>query len=159
MRSPIEKAKGRKEKGSFAQIPANVLQSPEFHGITGQAVRLLLALAAQYNGHNNGNLCAASSVAKLYGFKSGDTLARAIFGLLDAGLIIRTREGMFNGAGSKCALYAIAWKPIDACPGKDLTVAPTSAPPRLFIPAEKQKALSENRIGIAPKTGAGPPLS
>lgn len=157
MRSRIERAKGRKEKGSFAQVPANVLQSPEFHGITGEAVRLLLALAAQYNGHNNGNLCAASSVAKLYGFKSGDTLARAIAGLLEAGLIIRTREGMFQGAGSKCALYAIAWKPIDACPGKGLTVEPTQGPPRLFIPAENQKALSENRTRTDPKTGARPP--
>lgn len=157
MRSPLEKAKGRKAKGSFAMIPESVLQSPEFHGITGEAVRLLLALAAQYNGHNNGNLCAASSVAKLYGFKSGDTLARAIVGLLEAGLIIRTREGLFNGAGSKCALYAIAWKAIDACPGKDLTIAPTSAPPRLFMPATKQSALSENRTRFDPKTGARPP--
>lgn len=157
MRSALEKAKGRRERGSFAQIPANVLQSPEFHGITGEAVRLLLALAAQYNGHNNGNLCAALSVARQYGFKSGDTLARAIAGLIEAGLIIRTREGMFNGAGSKCALFAIAWKAIDPCPGKDLTVAPTKAPPRLFVPAAKQNALSENRTHATPKTGAGPP--
>lgn len=157
MRSRIEKAKGRRERGSFAQIPASVLQSAEFHGITGEAVRLLLALAAQYNGHNNGNLCAALSLAKQYGFRSGDTLARAIAGLLEAGLIIRTREGMFQGAGSKCALYAIAWKPIDACPGKGLTVEPTNAPPRLFIPASKPNALSENRIRTDPKTGARPP--
>lgn len=157
MRSRIERAKGRKEKGSFAQVPANVLQSPEFHGITGEAVRLLLALAAQYNGHNNGNLCAALRVAKQYGFRSGDTLARAITRLIDAGLIIRTREGMFQGAGSKCALYALAWKRIDACPGKGLTVEPTQGPPRLFIPVENQKALSENRIGTNPKTGAKQP--
>lgn len=157
MRSQIEKAKGRKDKGSFAMIPASVLLSPEFHGITGQAVRLLLALAAQYNGHNNGNLCAASSVAKLYGFRSGDTLARAITGLLEAGLIIRTRDGLFQGAGSKCALYALAWKAIDACPGKGLTVEPTNAPPRLFIPAGKSSALSENRTRFDPKTGARPP--
>lgn len=138
-------------------IPESVLLSAESHSVTGEAIRLLLALAAQYKGRNNGNLCAALSVLRQYGFNSADTIARALAQLTEAGLIIRTREGAFQGESSKCALYAVAWKAIDECPGKDLTVSPTKAPPRLFLPAGKTKrpvrksdtSRSENRSEAA----------
>lgn len=139
-RTAFEKATGRKAKGSFALIPESILLSVEFHGLSGGALRLLLALAAQYNGYNNGNLCAALSVLRQYGFTSSDTVARAIQAALEAGLIIRTREGLFQGGHSQCALFALAWQAIDPCPGKGLTVSPTNAPPRLFFPASKTKA-------------------
>lgn len=136
-RSKWEKATGRKETSRFAMIPESVLLSTNFHGIPGEAVRLLLALAGQYNGHNNGNLCAAMSVLRQYGFTSCDTVNRALRAALEADLIIRTRDGMFQGEKSQCALFALAWKPINACPNKGLMVKPTVAPPRLFIPSKE----------------------
>lgn len=135
------KSKGRRESGRFAQIPDNVLRSAECHGVNGEAIRLLTALAAQYNGHNNGNLAAAMSIMRPYGFTRADTVFRSVHALLNAGLIIRTREGIFSSVKPKPALYALAWKRIDECPGKGLTVNATNAPPRTFRPAD----LAESR--------------
>ena len=153
-----EKSQSRKSQGNFAAIPVSVLSSAEYHGLNGGAVRLLIALAAQYNGHNNGNLCAALSILKRYGLNSSDVISRGLRALLDARLIIKTRDGYFNGGHSQCALYAVAWKAINDCPGKELTVRATHAPPRCFIAAgstpKKQSALSGNRTHTAPEIGA-----
>lgn len=149
------KAKGRKESGvRFAALPANVLRSPEAHSVPGEAIRLLCALAAQFNGHNNGDMSAALSVMRGYGFNSAGTVARSLSKLEAAGLIIRTREGMFVHGRTHCALYALAWRAIDACPGKELTVAPTAIPPRRFQPAQiaNRPVSKQDRSGL--KTGS-----
>jgi hypothetical protein len=62
---------------------------------------------------------------KHFGFRSKETLTRALDELLDARLIIRTCIGRFTNPGGKCALYALAWPPIDDCRGKQLDVGPT----------------------------------
>jgi len=149
------KGKGRRENGSFAMLPDVVLRSPEVHSVPGEAVRLMAALAAQYNGSNNGNLSAALSVLRAYGFTSSDTVSRNLRKLESAGLIVRTRDGMFSCGVPSCALYALAWKKIDACPGKCLNVAPTDRPLRSFQAAnlanrsvrKSEQARSENRSG------------
>lgn len=149
------KAKGRKEGGGrFAAIPDNVLRSPEAHSVPGEAIRLLCALAAQYNGHNNGNLSAALSVLRDYGFNSAGTVSRGLRKLEDAGLIVRTREGMFMHGRTHCALYALAWRAIDACPGKELTVAATAVPPRRFQPANIANRPVSKQERSALKTGS-----
>lgn len=153
-RKKIERTTGRKDSGRFALIPKNVMLSEEFLSLTGRAVHLLLAIAAQYSGYNNGNLCAAQKVLRPYGFTSADTIARSLKQLLDVGLLIKTREGLFFGGVSKCALYALAWQPINDIPGKGLTVKPTKAPPRCFIPVKNQTRLSESRSNPAPRLGA-----
>lgn len=137
MPSKYERKKGRRESGRFAMIPLSVLASPEFHSIPGEAVRLLLALASQYNGYNNGNLNAALSEMRKHGFTSQGTLSRAIRRLLETSLIIKTRQGYFAAGKSTCSLFAIAWKPINECPGKGLEVKPTLAPPKTFIHTKK----------------------
>lgn len=133
------KAKGRSGVGRYARLPDAVLRSPEYQNLSGGAVRLLVALAAQYNGHNNGNLSAALSVVRAYGLRSSDTVSAALRTLEQSGLIIRTRDGMFCGGYSTCALFALAWDRIDECPGKGLAVAPTDRPPRTFQPAPTAK--------------------
>lgn len=149
MARTLEKSKGRRSQGNFAAIPVSVLLSAEYHDLTGGAVRLLVALAAQYNGHNNGNLCAALSTLKRYGLNSSDVISRGLLALLEVGLIIKTRDGYFNGGHSQCALYAIAWKAINDCPGKGLTVQATLAPPRCFLPAN----ISPRKQNAHPETG------
>lgn len=148
------KTKGRKDGGRFAHLPDNMLRSPEYHSIPGEGVRLLNALAAQYNGYNNGDLTAALSVLRAYGFTSSDTVSTNLRKLEKAGLIVRTRDGMFCGGTSTCALYALGWKPIDACPGKRLTVAPTDRPPRSFQPANIAKRPVRKPERADTKTGA-----
>jgi DNA-binding transcriptional ArsR family regulator len=129
------KTKGRREGGRFVMLPEAVILSAEYQSLPGGAVRLLIALAAQYNGRNNGDLAAALSVVRRYGLASADTVSANLKRLEAAGLIVRTRDGQFCGGASTCALYALAWKPVDPCPGKGLTVAPTDRPIRTFYPA------------------------
>lgn len=127
-----EKAKGRRSGGRFASIPHAVMNHPDFPALSANAVRLLLEMARQYNGRNNGDLSAAWTLMRYRGFQSQTTLARALGELQDRGFIIRTREGRFINPGKRCALYAIAWHAIDECTGKQLEVRPTTTPPRSF---------------------------
>jgi len=127
------KTKGRKEAPrGFAGIPRHVMDNPDYINLTGNAVKLLNALSYQFRGKNNGDLTAAWGYMKRHGFNSQATLHRATKELVDARLILKTREGMFLKPGGRCALYALTWLPIHECPGKDLEVKPTITPPRKF---------------------------
>ena len=66
------------------------------------------------------------------GWSSKDTLSKAVKDLVDADLTGKTRTGRFMNPGAGCDLYAISWRAIDECVGKDLEVAPTNSPPRKF---------------------------
>ena len=123
----------RNKKGqSFAGIPRAVMEHADYKSLNGNEVKLLLELAYQYRGSNNGDLTTAYSVLKNRGWSSRQTIDRAKKKLLQLGLITQTREGKFLNPGGKCALYALVWRPIDECPGKKLEVKPTSTPARTF---------------------------
>jgi hypothetical protein len=78
----------------------------------------------QYNGVNNGDICVTLKVLKGRGWSSNSTLRRALNSLLDAELLILTRQGGLN----RCSLYAFSWIPIDECKQK-LDVSSTRTPP------------------------------
>jgi len=129
----MARSKGDKPSGKFAAVPLSLVKSPEFRSLGGNAVKLLLAIYAQYNGNNNGDLCAAWSVMhEQYGFSSRGTLNRALRELLETELIVRTREGYFQNPGGRCSLYAVTWLPVHDCPGKRLDHRPTIRPLRTF---------------------------
>lgn len=130
-----DKAKSRQsENRSFAGIPRIVMEHRDYINLSSTAKVLLFELAYQYRGKNNGDLTTAWGVMKERGFKSKATLSRATKELLEANLIIKTREGAFLNPGGKCALYALSWQPIDDCQGKRLEVMATVTPPRRFSP-------------------------
>ena len=114
------KATGRKESGPFLAVPKRMLDSPNYTKLTFKARAMLLELARQYNGSNNGDLCATYNTLKDRGFGSKETIFDAIRELEVLGFIVRTRQGGKN----LCNLFAITWKPIDECSGK-LDVKPT----------------------------------
>lgn len=124
--------KGRGGAGRYAGIPHAVMLHPDFIDLAPNAIRLLLEMARQYNGRNNGDLSAAWSLMQHRGFKSEPTLNKALHELLQRNFLVRTREGRFLNPGRLCALYALTWQAIDDCPGKNLEVASTAAPPRRF---------------------------
>lgn len=127
------KHKGRAETGGgFGALPRVVWQSHDYCALPGRAVKLLMDLACQYNGRNNGDLTVAYSVLRRRGWSSKGTLSAAVHDLLQAGLIIQTRDAKGINPGAQAALYALAWKPIDECPGKRLTIGPTTTPLRKF---------------------------
>ena len=50
------------KKGTFLSLPHDVMDHHDFLSLTSRACKLLLDLGRQYNGFNNGDLCAAFSV-------------------------------------------------------------------------------------------------
>ena len=127
-----EKSKGRKGGGRFAGIPHSVMNHPDYLRLSANSVRLLLEMARQYNGHNNGDLTAAWTIMRERAFKSKTTLAKLLRELEAKGFLICTRQWRFLNPGSRCALFALTWLAIDECPGKNLEVKATRTPPRLF---------------------------
>jgi DNA-binding MarR family transcriptional regulator len=106
--------KGRRTSGTFMQIQHYILKSKEFGALTPYAVKLLLELAKEYNGTNNGDFSAAYSVLKKRGWNSPGTLSETLKELRRAGWIVVTRQGGRN----RCSLFAVTWWPIDGCNGK-----------------------------------------
>ena len=118
--------------GGYAGIPRVVMKTADYVGLSYKAKALLQELAFQYKGGNNGDLTVALSVLRSRGWKREATISAAVSELMNAKLIVRTREGRFSNPGSCCALYAVAWKSINECSGKRLDHPPTINPPRKF---------------------------
>lgn len=110
-----DKHKGRSSSGGwFFRIPAEVLNSPNMRMATTKAKAMLLDIGAQFRGSNNGDICITWSDLRQRGWKSKQTMERAMHELLRLGLIEQTRQG-----GLHCAsLFAFTWQPIDPCGGK-----------------------------------------
>ena len=126
--------KGRGGNGHFAQVPHAVTEHPEFISLSAYAKALLFAFFPQLRFDkdgiaNNGDLCATWSEVQRYGWRSKDTLAKALRELERAEVLIRTRQGDRH----RCSLFAISWLPINDCRTKDglrkLDVPPTKVPP------------------------------
>ena len=115
---------GRQTTQPFLSLPHNVLDHDSFRTLSPRATKLLIDIAAQYRGCNNGDLCAPLSVMRKRGWKSSDQLFKARKELLDRGLVLTSRQGGLN----KCSLFALTWFQIDDCKGKldiqSTTVAP-----------------------------------
>ncbi|PLK47211.1 hypothetical protein C0V76_18440 [Uliginosibacterium sp. TH139] len=79
---------------------------------------LLLELAVQYKGHNNGDLSGAWSLMQRRGFRSKGTLTKAKRELMHTGLIVETRMGK---RPNKASLYALTWLALDEQPKFDIT--------------------------------------
>jgi len=119
-----KKAKGRGGSPPFFQLYHKLLDSPRYINLPHTAKSLLIDMARQYNGKNNGDICVTLTVMKKRGWNSNSSMRRALSALINAGLILLTRQGSIN----KCSLYAFSWLPIDECNGK-LEVNATITPP------------------------------
>lgn len=109
-----ERHKGRKEGGSFIALAHAWIKSPQWAALSPFELKLLIDLGSQYNGRNNGDLCAALSVMKGYGWRSSATLNKAIRGLIAKGWLDLSRQGGRHLA----SLYALTIWGIDECDGK-----------------------------------------
>lgn len=85
------------------------MDSPAFAALSSSAVRLLLLMARQLDGTNNGQLHAAFSWCSVRGFGSHHTLRDALAELIAHGFVYRTRS---SGANQVWAKYALTWLPI-----------------------------------------------
>ena len=121
---PYRKGRSSSDGGYFG-LPKVVLNHPNFLLLTPHAVKLLVDLGEQYNGTNNGNLCAAFSILKQRGWRSQETLNTKLKELRYYGFIVATQLGGLNLPN----LYAVSWRKVDHI-GKD----------------------SEIRLGVTPNT-------
>jgi len=115
---------GRQTTGSFLRLPHDLLGHDSISTLSPRATKLLIDVATEYNGCNNGDLCAPLSVMRKRGWKSSDQLFKARKELLDRGLILTSRQGGLN----KCSLFALTWFQIDDCKGKLDTPSTDVAP-------------------------------
>lgn len=118
---------GRREAGRFVALPHAVLESDAYRGLSAYARALLVDLALQFSGSNNGDLCATFSLMRQRGWTSAGTVHRALVELCDAGLLFQTRQGGRHWP----SLYAVTWLAIDECENK-LDVPATATPSGLW---------------------------
>ena len=81
-RNRFRDAQAKREGGGFVPLPFAVLRSQSFTRLSAYAVKLLNDLLAQYKGDNNGDLCAAWTLMQPRGWRSKDTLNKALKELL-----------------------------------------------------------------------------
>lgn len=108
------KKKNNKIDFKFIPMPRHILESSEYASLKSYAVKLLIDLYAQYRGGNNGDFSAAWKIMEKRGWRSRDTLGKALKELVQKGFIELTRQGWTH----RCSLYAVTWLPIHACDGK-----------------------------------------
>ena len=148
------KTTGRAESGGYFAQPHMVMTSPNYLALSAHAVKLLNDLGLQYRGANNGDLCAAWKIMQPRGWRSRDTLGRALAELLHFGMIEKTRQGGLN----HCSLYALTWLAIDECRNK-LDVPATRVASGLWktpqppMPKRKRKNATPNTTGVSDRHG------
>ncbi len=110
------KLTGKGASASFISMPHFVLNSAEFAELTGNELRMLMELARQYRGSNNGDMEASRErLMKERGWKSHQTIDAQLAKLERKGWIVKTRQG---GKRIGCTLYAVTIWPVDECGGK-----------------------------------------
>jgi hypothetical protein len=70
--------RAKRDPGGFVALPNIVIRSHQIARLSAHAVKLLFDLLAQYNGGNNGDLCATWTLMQPRGWKSRDTLGKAL---------------------------------------------------------------------------------
>jgi hypothetical protein len=118
-----QKAAEKRESGSYVAVTSYFLRSQTVCGLSAAACKLLLDFLSQYRGNNNGDLCAAWKLMKVRGWKSRDTLAKAVRELLAKEIIEKSQQG----GKHKPTLYALTMYNVDECNGK-IEIAATHHP-------------------------------
>lgn len=110
--------RNRSDGNRFLLMPFTVLESQAYLSLTGQQTRLLIDIAHQYKGDNNGRLLAAwTYLNEERGWTSKQTIATALEVLIARGLLYKTRQGQ---RPNKTSWYAVTWQPLDHHPGMDV---------------------------------------
>ncbi len=122
----IEKARKPSKfsmSGARIWLPLDMLQGAAYAGLTQTAKALLLDLAAQLRAKhgdiiNNGDLTTALSVLTKCGWKDEKTIRKASTQLINANLIVKTRQGHRPNTAT---LYAVSWLPLNEMSKLDIS--------------------------------------
>lgn len=101
---------GGRDGGRFIALPLAVLDSPAYLALSMHARALLLEVARQYMGDNNGQLLLSRAFLGTRGWKSSDMITKAKRELLDGGFLHETVKGR---RPHKASWYAVTWQTLD----------------------------------------------
>lgn len=110
-RNKTRKGDASRMSGRFIALPFSMVGSAAFMGLTHPAKALLIDIAGQYMGNNNGRLLAGLGYLRKRGWTSSDVLYRALRQLIDVGLIYQTVQGQ---RPNRASWYAITWMSLDS---------------------------------------------
>jgi hypothetical protein len=149
MNKPRYKGTASKRDGTqHLALPFVVLDSPGYRAIGHIARSLLLDIARQYTGHNNGKLVACAKYLKPKGWSSNATITKALRELVAVNLLIETRKG---ARPNKAAWFALGWLQLDVAEGLDID--PKAYRTGRYQNASLTPASGVARLPIAPTHG------
>jgi len=149
-RSKFKGNSDKRDGRAFVALPLVVLESPGYRVASHPARSLLIDVAMQYTGHNNGKLTACAKYLRAKGWRSNDTIVRARRELIDCGLLIETRKG---ARPNKAAWFALSWLDLDQ--GQGLDIDPTLYRRGEYMTPEKPAA---KNASLAPAGGVAAAL-
>lgn len=115
------KHKSKNHDGSrFVLLPHVVMDSPAYLNLSFSAIAILLDIARQYSGSNNGKLVLCDKALKRRGWNSHATITKAKRELIEAGLLFLTRQGY---RPNKASWYALTWLTLDWVPEMEISRA------------------------------------
>ncbi len=115
-RNSGRKTNSGRDAGRFVAIPLSVLDCPGYARLSMHARALLLEVARQFTGNNNGRLLLSRDYMAKRSWKSNDMLTKAKRELLDGGFLHETVKGH---RPNKASWYAMTWQTLDRIPGYD----------------------------------------
>ena len=105
-----------RDGATFLALPHVVLESAAYRSVNTFARALLIDIAMQLKGSNNGRLLCSTAHMKPLGWTSQGTLQKAKNDLLLAGLLYETVKGQ---RPHKASWYAVTGSPLERLPGYD----------------------------------------
>lgn len=146
--------------GGFVALPHSVLDSPAYAAASPTDVKLLIDIARQCNGDNNGRLLASRAHLAGRGWKSAGVIHRSTQNLLALGLIHQTVQGH---RPNKASWFAVTWRLLDPHPDYDRAAAATfergsylhvTPPP---VTRRKPPNRASKNAGLSPMAGTERP--
>ena len=97
-------------KPTFIRLPHDLVRSGVWVGLSANAIKLLIGIWDQYNGHNNGELRFGQKQAMRLLRCSQRTAVHTFAELQDTGLIVCTEKGSFSQKARAREGTTSAWK-------------------------------------------------
>ena len=102
--------KQKPQTDRFVRLPHGVIDSAAYASLSGDAVKLLIAICHRYNGYNNGAIRFSLSEAEKALNRSRHPALKAFRQLRNAGLLIEIERGGFRDRAGVQGGMATAWQ-------------------------------------------------
>ncbi len=100
----------------FAMLKFGMMDSPAWRALSGDAVKLLLAVWRRYNGHNNGEISYGIREAAELLDRDKNTIMRRFQELVDKGFLAIESKGAFSVKTKMATVWRITLEPAGGTP-------------------------------------------